>query len=394
MGSSNGAAVMSIDKRTGARGVRYEVRFRGPDGKERSRTFRTKAEAIAYEADQRSTLNRGAWVDPRSSARTLKEVAAEWLASNPAKRGSSRARDRGTLERHVLPHLGAHPIGRVTPADVQGLVNAWAEVRKPSTVARDYRIVAAVFRYALNRDLIGRTPCRAIKLPKGQPKPVHVITAAELAPLAAAMGDYAPMPYLGAVLGLRWGEVAALRVRSLDLLGGSLAVTEGLSRDENGQPMVDAPKSDAGRRTLAIPVELGEMLAAHLAARGLTAADADALLFPSPTGDLLRYSNWLRRVWYPACAAAGLGTLRKVDGRSSELYEGLGFHDLRRASATGLVSGGIDIKTAQTRLGHSSSRLTLDLYAQAEEALDRAAADVLGARFFSRVESTRGKNAG
>ncbi len=45
-------------------------------------------------------------------------------------------------------------------------------------------------------------------------------------------------------------------------------------------------------------------------------------------------------------------------------YEGLGFHDLRKANATALVAEGVDIKTAQGLLGNSSSRLTLDHDAQ------------------------------
>lgn len=58
--------------------------------------------------------------------------------------------------------------------------------------------------------------------------------------------------------------------------------------------------------------------------------------------------------------------------------QGLTFHDLCRADATGLVSAGIDVTTTQTRLGHSSSRLTLDLYAQSVARLDRDAAEALG----------------
>jgi hypothetical protein len=44
---------------------------------------------------------------------------------------------------------------------------------------------------------------------------------------------------------------------------------------------------------------------------------------------------------------------------------------------------GVDIKTAQSRLGHSDPRLTLAVYAQATTEADRAAADRLGARFMS-----------
>lgn len=72
-------------------------------------------------------------------------------------------------------------------------------------------------------------------------------------------------------------------------------------------------------------------------------------------------------VWAPAVTAAGL--------------QGLTFHDLRRAHAAGLVAAGIDVKTTQTRLGHSSSRLTLDLYAQSVARLDREEAGALGEAF-------------
>jgi hypothetical protein len=59
----------------------------------------------------------------------------------------------------------------------------------------------------------------------------------------------------------------------------------------------------------------------------------------------LDYSNGRRRVWEPAVEAAGL--------------LGLGFRDLRRTNATALVLEGVDVKTAQARLGHSDPRLTL-----------------------------------
>ena len=84
--------------------------------------------------------------------------------------------------------------------------------------------------------------------------------------------------------------------------------------------------------------------------------------------DLLEYSNWRRRVWIPAVTAAGC--------------TGAGFHDLRRLNATTLVVGGIDVKRTQTRLGHADPRVTLSIYACAPAPVDRAAADILGRRFF------------
>ncbi len=62
----------------------------------------------------------------------------------------------------------------------------------------------------------------------------------------------------------------------------------------------------------------------------------------------------------------------------------LAFHDLRRTNATALVALGVDVKTAQQRLGHSDVRMTIGLYAQVEQQADRAAADELGRLFMPK----------
>lgn len=111
--------------------------------------------------------------------------------------------------------------------------------------------------------------------------------------------------------------------------------------------------------------------------------DRDALLFTAPSGGALRYTNWLRRSWYPATIAAGLGQMVEDEATARHRYEGLGFHDLRRASATGLVAAGVDVKTAQSVLGHTDARVTLDLYAQVVTEQQQAAADAMGARFLN-----------
>jgi len=175
------------------------------------------------------------------------------------------------------------------------------------------------------------------------------------------------MVYVGAVLGLRWGEVAGLRVGRLDFLRGTLTVAEQVTQDGKGGILLGPPKSASGRRTLAVPGALMELLSEHLSRRGLTGADPEAFVFTARRGGPLDYSHWRIRVWRPAVATAGL--------------TGLTFHDLRRAAATGLIAEGVDLKTAQTRLGHADPRLTLAVYAQATTEADRVAADRLGARF-------------
>ena len=129
------------------------------------------------------------------------------------------------------------------------------------------------------------------------------------------------------------------------------------------------------------------MLQDHMVAKGLAAHNGEALLFTAPDGGMLRYSNWVRRCWYPAAVGAGVGKLVEVAGSERPRYEGLGFHDLRRANATGLVAEGVDVKTAQTMLGHAEARLTLDIYAQAVAKLGEAAAEAMGARFLGPAPS-------
>jgi integrase len=236
-------------------------------------------------------------------------------------------------------------------------------------VRRCYGVLRAIFAYAVTSDWLGRTPCRAIKLLPVTTTRRANLDAAIIALLAEAMPvQYRAMVWVGAVLGLRWSEVAALRVGAVDPLRQVLTVAETLTRDSQGRPVFGPPKSAAGSRALAIPAALTNLLAEHLARRGLTAADGDSLLFEAPEGGPLRYSNWRRRVWLPATATAGC--------------DGAGFHDLRRAAATVLVTGGVDVRTAQARLGHSDPRLTLAVYAQAIEEADRRAADTVGAAFF------------
>jgi integrase len=187
--------------------------------------------------------------------------------------------------------------------------------------------------------------------------------------------DQAPCRPAGAqtaahALGLRWGEVAGLRVGDLDLLKGALRVSE--QRPAHGPP--GPPKSSAGRRWLSLPAALVDMLAAHLSESGLTGADTHHLVFTSPDGQPTDYSNWRRRIWLPAVEAAGV--------------VGAGFHDLRRTNATQLVVGGVDVKTVQTRLGHADPRLTLAVYAQAVHDADRVAAARLDERFFGHPDPT------
>jgi len=128
------------------------------------------------------------------------------------------------------------------------------------------------------------------------------------------------------------------------------------------------PKIRAGTRTLAMPAGLVALLRAHLETRGLAEDDIETHLFTGKCGVALHCSNWRRRVWKPACAAARIKDFQ--------------FRDLRHVNATSMALAGVDMKTAQVRLGHSSPQVTLAIYTQVTSESDRRAADAMGGHFF------------
>ena len=346
----------------------YDVRYMVND-RLASETFDTKREAEARATEVESAQDRGFAVDPANGRMTVDELAEKWLASDPGKRGSTVGRDRSALRAHISPAIGNRQLCTIRQVDVQELVNGLVKKKlAPKTVERTYGTLRAAFAYAVSAELISRSPCHNVNLPRAAKRVRRVVSPDDVVILAEAIdARYEAMVWVGALLGLRWGEVAGLRIGSLDLLLRSLTVTEAVTRDEHGRPMLGPPKSEAGNRTLSMPQVLVDILAGHLARMGLTGADIGSLVFPAPGGGHWSYANYRRRIWQPATAKAGLA--------------GVGFHDLRRTATTQLVLGNVDLKTAGTRLGHSDPRLTLAVYAQATSEADRAAANTVGDRF-------------
>jgi integrase len=361
-------------------------------GKEVQVTRDTVSAAKAWQSRQRVGRYQGEETDLRKAKQTFAAVAAEWLTSNPAKRHGSLTTDRHRLagtgvklngDGEVIDVKGfaALAVGRITPAEVQRLVDTWKTTHKPSTVRGMFSTLRAVFSYAEKSQTIpkGKSPCENINLPEVPEveRPVLIqddddpadfdgvwtLSNDELIRLADAMGpNYSLMVWIGAYLGMRWGEVAGLTVSALNLLKGEIKVMLALDR----QRLLDEPKTSAGKRTI-VDRDLVDAFATHLAHRGLTAANGDALLFVNAKGRPLIYSSWRLRVWLPALDKAGLAERR--GGRY------LGFHDLRSVNASIMVAQGVDPKTAQVRFGHARYTTTAGLYARSTPRRNRQASE-------------------
>lgn len=284
-------------RRTSTGEWRYDVRYR-VNGRPVERAFKRRRDAEAFRRRLVEDELAGVLVDPRGGRRTFAEVAVEWLASNPGKRPSSWARDEVAVRKHLVPHFGAERIERITASSIQALVNDWSAHHAPGTVKRNYGVVRAILRFAVQRHYLGTSPCRGVHLPEQARREVRLIDAADLTALAAAMGDYGLMAYVGAQLGLRWGEVAGLRAGRLMADTGTVAVIEQVTRGLKGRTVLGPPKSAAGRRVSSFrhgcsppswttparpPTPTPSCSPTSPAVRSTTPTGADGCGFPPPT---------------------------------------------------------------------------------------------------------------
>jgi integrase len=360
---------VSIERKSTRRGPVYEVRLRRPSGREYARTFATQREARAFEASERATKHHGSWIDPSGGSITFEDWAWRWLQSDVAKAPGTQATDASIIRSALIPALGSCSLNSIGPLDIQDLVVRWCKTAKPRTVRRRYATLSAILNDAVDKELIGRSPCRGIRLPPISPARHTIVGPREVERLAAELpAQYRTMLYLGATLGLRVGEVAGLRVSSVEFARRTLAVTESVG-EAAGRLFTKGPKTAAARRTIPLPAPIVIMLRKHI--EHYCGWDANDHLFTAPGGGALRPNHFRARVWRPACRRAGL--------------DGLGFHDLRRSAATVMVANGVSVRDAQQILGHSDPRLLLAVYAQATEAGMRSATAAAALHFAPTV---------
>ena len=180
--------------------------------------------------------------------------------------------------------------------------------------ARAYQPLKAIFNTTVKDDeAINRNPCRIADAATYVPKERPVLSMSQVFAVADGVPDrYRAMVLLTTFAALRWGEVAGLRRRNVDLKACTVRV-ETTVIELGGELLTDQePKSEAGRRLVVFPDQLRPVLAPHL--RDYVADDPDAYVLTSFRGSGLRRSNF-RDEWLEATAAAGMPGFR--------------FHDLR-----------------------------------------------------------------
>jgi integrase len=346
---------------------RWQARYRGPDGLLRSApsTFARKGDAARWLALTEAELLGGGWIDPDAGRVPFTDYAATWINERPGLRPKTVQLYRYLLRCHLAPGFAAQAVVGITEADVRRWrVDLLAAGTTPVTVAKAYRLLKSIMATAADDGLIRRNPCRVKGAGTEKSAERPLLTVAQVYALADATGSrYRALVLLAYLCGLRWGELAALRRRDIDIDAGTVRVTRQLA-EVNGQPLAfGPPKTDAGKRTVVIPSLIVRDIRDHLSSQ--VRPEPEALVFTSPTGTLLRHSNFRKRVWLPALAATGL--------------PGIHFHDLRHAGNLLIAHAGANLRELMDRLGHSSSRAAL-IYLHSTSDRQRTLADAVADR--------------
>jgi integrase len=169
-------------------------------------------------------------------------------------RPSTVARDEAYFNSLILPRFGGTPLAAIRQPDVQAWVaELSARGYQPATVVKAYQLLGRTMTAAVNADMVPRSPCRAVRLPKVEREEMRFLNPAEVARLADVIDSrYRALVLVGAYGGLRIGELAGLRRRRVDLLRGRVDVAE-IVVEVRGEPYMGPPKTRAGRRIITLP---------------------------------------------------------------------------------------------------------------------------------------------
>lgn len=324
---------------------RYRIIFRDSENQQTSRRgFTGLREARKALSKFETAVNEGTYTKKSKGAKLLAALAPAWLATKKAtlKESSYTALD-ASWRTHVEPAWGGKQIGKIKPAAVQKWINNLD--RSPTTKRRAVEVLAGILDTAVP-SLIRENPAREIKLPtKATEKQHRYLTHAQLWALAESAGEHKLHILVLGYCGIRWGELTALTVESLDAERQVLHVTRNVVKI--GSRLVEGTPKGHKLRRVPVPSRVWELL-------GAKAEDlhSGALIFPNEYGTFINPPTGgenARTWWNSALKNCRLPYMP--------------IHDLRHTAASLAVKSGAHVKIVQRMLGHKSAAITLDTYA-------------------------------
>jgi integrase len=342
-------------------GKRWRVRYIGPDGRERSKSFDRKPDADRFMVTTAADVARGIWTDPDAGKITLRQFAGEWLAVqtfSPSTREVTEIR----LRKHILPVLGDYTLAQLAsrPSLVQGWVSGLDVAPRYAEVI--FTLLSTLFNAAMADELVSKNPCQArnVERPRPGSRKIRPWTAERVEAVRQALpARYRVLCDLGKGLGLRQGECFGLAVEDVDRKHRVVHVVRQV-RIVGGKMCFAPPKTDR-ERDIPLPGSVWAAVEAHLRehpARPVTLPWLEpggrpvtaSLIMTSPEGMAVNRPNFNRR-WNVALRAAGV-----PGGRDA------GTHQLRHHFASTLLHAGVDVRALAEYLGHADPGFTLRVY--------------------------------
>jgi integrase len=313
-----------------------------------------------------------------TTARTFGEQLDRWhVAKRPRLSPGSQSAYAAAVK--LLGPLRNVPLGRLTAEDLDSLYTTLeAKGKADATIRRVHNIARAVLDQAVRHDLIERNPADRAEPPPVRAKATRPPTLEELSALLQGAGDdqFAAFLFVAATTGARRGELAALRWRDVDLDAGTLAIRANMTI---GRVLKDTKTHQ--NRIVALDEETVAVLGAHrdraeeLCSNVGAELEGERFVFTARPGSDV-----------PLDPAAATRRFIRLCKRLN--IQGVRLHDLRHFAGSQLIAAGVDIKTVQTRLGHSRPSTTLDVYTHAVSQNDQDAAAVIGSLVAARRRAT------
>lgn len=359
------------DAPDGSKKETWAVRYKDRGGAYRQRSFKRKKDADAYRSKVEQELLEGEHI-AASQRKSVEFVADEYKRhiEAAAKRGAMRettvAMYLQRIRTLVLPTLGGSAVNELEPRDIELWV---AKLREegyaPKTVTSCIGLLHSIMTLAIRYRYAKNNPVSSIApdVRRATPQPIREFALDDIRLLLATAAKRYPKSKrrptatlqcfvsMGAFLGMRWGEIAGLQMKNLDLDAGLIRVRTSLSRFGD----LYEPKTKAGNRDIRLPTTMVTLLRAYIA--DFPPAGPDRLLFESTHGYPISYASWWTKSWSKLLERAGLA------GGDQRLR----FHALRHFAASWAIENGWPLPDVAYQLGHANVGVTLQVYAHTIE---------------------------
>jgi integrase len=361
----------------------------GSTRKDRRRIFKsgfaTKSEALAAEASRRVEEQQSKELAKRGNdiahvPKTLATLLDEFFVQHAVQKLAPKTIERYHEQaKYLHPDLLAMPLTEIMPLHLsrewRRLLECGGHHRRTKqprplsakTVQNVAGVLSSAFKRAIKWGLVTANPVPASEPPVPKKRRgIALTTAQQEMFIAAATSPWCLAAFLEACAGTgaRRGEVLALRYS--DIVEGRAVIARSLTQTKQGLKF-KCTKTESSVRPVSLPPSTLAALRLHRAQQdkfrlqfGEDYRSDEDLIFANPDGTPLK----------PDSVSAAVTKLC----RRLKLPKGVNLHSLRHTHASHLLANGMDVTAVSERLGHSSPRVTQDIYAHAIRGRDDEAA--------------------